>query len=437
MRAARRHPLRRVHATPNLQEPVPARARASAPARPPMRFVLSAAGNTLSHLAKCLAVREALAARGHEVHLVTAASRSGFLRALDVPHEVLPEPGDVDRAAAPTLAWFRAPRFEACVRAEADLLRRLRPDRVLGVFRFTGALSARLAGVPYDALVCGCMTPACDETLGFAAGDPGEREQAEAIAFFRRAGAARAAPALARLGLAPADDAWALLLGDRTFLWDTPEFQPLRRLEGLAHVGPIRWDGWPVDPGAAERLEALRAPVAVVAFGTGGAHGPVAARATAVLRRLGFSVALAAGSREHPAWPAPGPRFAAFDFLPVERALERAAVVACHGGQGIAFEGLRRALPLLVVPFQPEQSQNGRCLERLGCGVRLVTPPPFLPGAARAEDLFLAQPEDALARRVSAFLADPAGPARRAAAAPAVAATGGVAALVAALERRP
>lgn len=402
-----------------------------------MRFLLAAAGNTLSHLAKCLALREALAARGHEVHLAAAAGRSGFLRDLGVPHEVLPEPGDVDRAAAPTLAWFRAPRFEACVRAEVDLLRRVRPDRVLGVFRFTGALSARLAGVPYDALVCGCMTPACDETLGFAAGEPGEPEQAEAIAFFRRAGAARAAPALARLGLDPVDDAWALLLGERTFLWDMPEFQPLRPLTALAHVGPIRWDRWPVDSGAAERLAALRDPVAVVAFGTGGPHGEVAARLADVLQQLGFSVALAAGSKEHPEWPAAGPRFAAFDFLPVERALERAAVIACHGGQGIAFEGLRRGLPLVVVPFQPEQSQNGRCLERLGCGVRLVRPPPFLPGAARAEDLFLALPTRELARRIAASLADPSGPARRAAAARAVAATGGVPALVEALERRP
>lgn len=402
-----------------------------------MRFLLAAAGNTLSHLAKCLALREALAARGHEVHLAAAPGRSGFLRDLGVPHEVLPEPGDVDRAAAPTLAWFRAPRFEACLRAEVDLLRRLRPDRVLGVFRFTGALSARLAGVPYDALVCGCMTPACAETLGFAPGAPGEAEQAAALAFFRRAAAGRIARALRALGLPPVDDAWALLLGDRTFLWDMPELQPLRPLPGLEHVGPIRWDGWPVDPGAAARLDALRPPLAVVSFGTGGGHAPVAARLAEVLQRLGYSVALGAGGREHPEWPAAGPRFAAFDFLPVERALGRAAVVACHGGQGIAFEALRQGVPLLVVPFQPEQAQNGRCLERLGCGLRLADLPPFLPGAPRAEELFLARAAGEVAGQISTFLADPEGPARRAAAARAVAATGGVPALVAALERRP
>ena len=402
-----------------------------------MRYLLAAAGNTLSHVAKCLAAREALAARGHEVHVVTNARRSGFLRALGVPHEVLPELGDVDGAAAPTLAWFRAPHFEACVRAEVELLRRIRPDRILGVFRFTGALSARLAGLPYDALVCGCMTPACAETLGYAPGAPGEREQAEAVAFFRAAAARRAAPALARLGLPEVHDAWALLLGDRTFLWDMSEFQPVRAFAGRVHVGPIRWDGWPADPAAAERLTALRAPLAVVSFGTGGGHAAVALRMSEVLQRLGYAVALAAGGRGQADWPPAGPRFAAFDFLPVEHALDRAEVVACHGGQGIAFEAMRRALPVLVVPFQPEQAQNGRCLERLGCGLRLANTPPFLPGADRAEDLFLARPSEEVARQVASFLRDPAGPARRAAAGRAVAATGGVAALVHELERRP
>ena len=402
-----------------------------------MRFLLTAAGNTLSHVAKCLALREVLAARGHEVHVATSECRSGFLRRLGVAHEVVAEPGDDDRAPAPTLAWFRAPRFEACVRAEVELLRRLAPDRVLGVFRFTGALSARLAGVPYDALVCGCMTPACAETLGFAPGDPGEPEQAEALAFFRRATAARAAPALERLGLAPVDDAWALLLGERTFLWDTPEFQPLRPLPGIGHVGPIHWDGWPVDPGAAERLEALRDPLAVVSFGTGGGHAAVAARVVEILRRLDYSVALAGGSGDARGLPAPGPRFAAFDFLPVERALRRARLVACHGGQGIAFEAMRHALPMVVVPFQPEQAQNGRCLERLGCGLRLAKGPPALPDAVPTDALFLARPPEDVAREISSFVGDPAGTARRAAAARAVAATGGVQALAAALERWP
>src|SRR5512141_566953 len=99
-----------------------------------MKLLLEAAANTLSHIARCLAIRRELLARGHEVVLAASAPRSPFLRDLGVEHDIQ----EVDGSSMPTLAWFRAPRFEACVRAELELLRRLRPDRVLGAFRFTG-----------------------------------------------------------------------------------------------------------------------------------------------------------------------------------------------------------------------------------------------------------------------------------------------------------
>ena len=36
------------------------------------------------------------------------------------------------------------------------------------------------------------------------------------------------------------------------------------------------------------------------------------------------------------------------------------------------FEALQNKVPILVMPFQPEQAHNGVCLERVGCGCRLV-----------------------------------------------------------------
>ena len=36
------------------------------------------------------------------------------------------------------------------------------------------------------------------------------------------------------------------------------------------------------------------------------------------------------------------------------------------------FEALRNNVPVFVMPFQPEQSHSGVCLERIGCGRRLV-----------------------------------------------------------------
>ncbi|MCC6562545.1 MAG: glycosyl transferase, partial [Xanthomonadales bacterium] len=150
------------------------------------RFLLLPGNNTLSHIAKCLALREALEARGHQTFLAVSSGRSGFLDRLGERRRFfLPDIQEADGSPTPTLAWFRPARVEACVLAERALIQQLRPDAVLGVFRFTGRLSATLANVPYHSLICGSMTPACDEVLGFAPREPGADEQATALRFFR------------------------------------------------------------------------------------------------------------------------------------------------------------------------------------------------------------------------------------------------------------
>ena len=54
-----------------------------------------------------------------------------------------------------------------------------------------------------------------------------------------------------------------------------------------------------------------------------------------------------------------------------------ASLMVTHGGQLTIFEALCHQVPVVVMPFQPGQAHNGVCLERIGCGVRLVPPAPF------------------------------------------------------------
>jgi len=372
-----------------------------------MRFLLEPCNNTLSHIAKCLAVRDLLRRRGHEVVLAVAPSRARFLDGLGVPHAVLADIQDADGGASPSFRWFHPARVEACVKAELELLHRLRPDVVLGVFRFTGPISARIAGIPYDSLICGCMTPACTEVLGFVAGEAGEQTQARAINFFRRACARIMRPALSALGMEPIEDAWELLIGRRTFLWDFSAFQPLASSTGFRHVGPIRWSGWPHQGFDQAAFEALPDPVALLSFGTGAVRVAEAERFIQVLHRLGYSVAVASGGPH--GWscflPA-GPRLAIFDFVPMESVLPRVALVGCHGGQGLIFDALWHAIPVLVLPFQPEQAQNGRCLERIGCGRRMVRGVVFRGAAEAGSAAFMAKPLDEIESEVGNFLND-------------------------------
>jgi UDP:flavonoid glycosyltransferase YjiC (YdhE family) len=372
------------------------------------RFLLEPCNNTLSHVAKCLALRAVLEAHGHEVFLAVSEASAAFLdRIGQSRYFKLPDIQEADGGSAPSFSWFRAKRVEACLRAEVALLKLLRPDSVLGVFRFTGPLSAMLAGVPYDSLICGSMTPACPDVLGFAMGEAGADKQAEALRFFRHGCARRMQPAMEALGLDPVDDIWQLLVGRRTFLWDFPEFQPLAPCPGYHHVGPVFWSAWPQPEPCNYALDRLNGPIAYVAFGTGPVPPRMLRHVIELLWTMGYSVVLALGGRamavELPMAP---DRFAVFEFLPFDKVIERARLLVCHGGQGLVFEAMRHGIPIMVLPLQPEQAQNGLCVERMGCGRRLVHGVIFTGDPVNAEEAFLARPVTSLAEGVSSFLAD-------------------------------
>ncbi len=344
------------------------------------KYLLMPGNNSLSHVVKCLAVGEVLTARGHEVRVAVGRKHSRFLTKLSIEHFVLPDIQEVDESGFPSVEWFRQPRLITdCINEEVRLLRSYQPDRVLGVFRFTLKSSARIVGVPYDSLICGCMIPDSREVMGFAEGEPGRDIQRIILeGFFRYAGA-RLGAALPAVGLPQSnDDIRHMLKGERTYLWDFPEFAPLPQHPGLIHVGPLSWNHWPYDSVDAGILTRGDRPLAVVAFGTCTICLAAVKRIITVLLDMGYRILLAAGGQPELLSILPDdPRVITCAFAPLHRILPYAALLVTHGGQMTVFEALQEGVPVLVMPFQPEQAHNGLCLERLGCGKRLVSAEPF------------------------------------------------------------
>lgn len=374
-----------------------------------MKFLLVPENNSLSHIAKCLALEASLTARGHEV-LVAVSSRSAqFIGERGARYCILPDIQENDGAGFPTVEWFRRPqRIIDCIYAEVALLKRFRPDRVLGVFRFTLKASARLAGIPFDSLTCGCMLPDTGDVLGFAPGEPGIELQRRYLDTFYRYAGAKTSQALQALGLAGIGDIRSMLRGDRTFLWDFPEFSPLKAQPGVSHVGPIAWNDWPHDRIDLDDLIDQRRPLAIVAFGTCMASVDVAARIVRNLFDLGFRVLLAAGGQEELLHIHPGePLLTACRFAPLHLLFPHTALAVCHGGQMTVFEALAQQTPVLVIPFQPEQANNAVCLERLGCGGRLLAPQLFLGNPGVYLEAFNRMNDGELQRVVTGLVDDP------------------------------
>ena len=344
-----------------------------------MRFLLLPENNSLSHIAKSLAISDSLEKRGHESFIGVAPSRSGFMKSTGRKFFTLPGIQESDNAPLPTLNWFRDPRrVLECIRAEAELIKKTRADRVLGIFRFTAGAAARLAGVPYDSLVCGCMLQDCGEVLGYANGDPGADEQGKYMDLFFRHLARKMNVCLDMLGLGQIDDIREALKGERTFLWDFPEFMPVRGGDGVVHIGPVSWNGWSCDGFDPSVVADSKRPLAIIAFGTGTVPLECIIRLIKVLVREGFRVVFAAGGQEQVLGDLPElEHLLKLNYAPLREILPHASVIITHGGQMTIFESLARRVPALVIPFQPEQMHNGLCLERIGCGRRLIAAGPF------------------------------------------------------------
>ncbi len=339
-----------------------------------MKFLLIPGNNSLSHVAKCLALEAELTGRGHGVLIAVAQKHAAFLERLGKVHAVLPDIQEADDGPAPAWEWFRClERIQTCIRAEIDLIKSYRPDRVLGVFRFTTKMAAETLGIAYDALACGCMLPDHREVLGFAPNDPGAARQAEYLDNFFHFAGRKLSRAATYFGVAPVADARELLEGRRTFLWDFPEFMPLPYQSHRHHVGPLRWDRWPgtapVDP---PRIDPRR-PLALISFGTCCASRPAAQKLVDCLMDQGYQVLMAAGGQaDLMQVSAANGRLTIWPFAPLKALIAQAALVVSHGGQMTLFEALEQGVPVAVMPFQPEQAHNGVCLERLGCGRRLI-----------------------------------------------------------------
>jgi len=344
-----------------------------------MKFLLVPGNNSLSHVAKALAIHEALTCRGHDARIAVSRARALFLKNLGCDHYILPDIQESDQAGFPTVSWFNRPqRTVACIRAEVDLLRELKPHRVLGIFRFTLKGSAKIAGIPYDSLICGCMLPGSQEVLGFSPEEPGIENQRYNLDIFYQFAGVKMGMALQALGLEGTTDMREMLMGDRTFLWDFPEFMPQPATPDVIHVGPIYWNRWPYDVVDPLKKFNTRHPLAVVAFGTCMSSAAAADRITRRLLEAGCNVLIAAGGNQELLNIMPGEsRVFCCNFAPLHEILPRAALIISHGGQMSIFEALNSKTPVLVMPFQPEQAHNGVCLERIGCGGRLVPPQPF------------------------------------------------------------
>lgn len=344
------------------------------------RVLFFAEGVTLAHVGRSIRLASILRREGFDVQLACDAGYGRFLAGLDFPvHGIRSIPGEAFRnALARGRPVFSTETLASYAREDLSLIERSRPDAVVGDFRLSLSVSARVAGIPYVNVTNAYWSPyatprfrmpgiAAARFLGEELGDV-LFALARPLAFAVHAvpmNRLRRAYGLSTLGW---DVRRVYCDGDLTLYADLPELVPTFSACPSPHyIGFVPWSPTIDPPSWWDEATAGEPPI-YVSLGSSGEATllPSVVEALAALRRP-IVVATAGRTVELPkrarVWIA--------DFVSGEAMAEKASVFVCNGGSPTTHQALLRGIPVVGIADNLDQHLNMHYVERFGAGIRL------------------------------------------------------------------
>lgn len=265
------------------------------------------------------------------------------------------------------------------VRADLDLFERVAPDIVVGDFRLSLSVSARLAQVPYACITNAYWSPFArarslplpvlpwTRLAPLALAQRGfDAVQGLILAGHCRAlNGVRAAHGLPRL---PPDLRTVYTDADQVLYADSPTLFPLPDAPAQHHhLGPVLWSPPVAEPPWWDELPTDRA-LAYVTMGSSGGAGLLEVVLDALVGQ-GIGAIVSTAGTEPPSrrwrdvWLA--------DYLPGQAAAARSALVICNGGSPTAQQALAAGVRVVGICGNMDQMLNMRGLTSAGLGVSL------------------------------------------------------------------
>ncbi|MEO7577484.1 MAG: glycosyltransferase [Massilia sp.] len=335
---------------------------------------------TLAHVARALALAATLDPARFDIHFACADGFEFCFKGSDYTRwrvHSIPGKQFLDALAAGKPVYDEA-TLSGYVEADRRLLEQLRPDIVIGDFRLSLSVSARLAGVPYVALTNAYWSPHVEagytvpnipltKFLPIALADPLFR-MVRPLAF-----AAHSVPlnrvrrkyGLPSLGL---DLRRVYTDADHTAYMDLPGMFAAKALPANhSWLGPVLWSPPIAPPDWWDRLPAGR-PIVYVTLGSSG-QGQLLPQVLAALATL--PITLLAATAGNVALGAQPDNVYGADFLPGEAAAARAALVICNGGSPTSQQALAAGVPVLGIAGNLDQFLNMHGVTGAGAGTLL------------------------------------------------------------------
>lgn len=380
------------------------------------RILFVAEAVTLAHVARPAALLAALDGQRYDSYFACDARARRFVTVADDRFRPLSSLA-AERFAGRLrrgVPVYETAELQDYVAADRSLLEELRPDMVVGDFRLSLSVSARLAGVPYAAISNGYWSPwAADRSLplpvlpwtgsvplalaqlGFDLVQP-----LVLAAHCRPLNRVRSSHGMAPL---PTDlrriytDADDTLYADSPALFPTPGAPP-----GHRHLGPVIWSPPVPDPPWWDELPSRR-PVVYVTMGSSG-RVELLDLVFDALAEMDVDVIASTAGAALPGGQRPHVRVA--DYLPGAKLAARSALVVCNGGSPTAQQAIAGGAPVLGICANMDQMLNMRGLAAASLGTALRADRLSVNGIRAAATALLARRTEAPA----AALASAAGP---------------------------
>jgi len=380
---------------------------------PRKKILFIAEAVTLAHIGRPLALAASLDRAQYEVHFACADGYEFCFAGADLVRWPVRSISSKQflQALADGKPVYDSATLAGYVEQDLQLLREIKPDVVVGDFRLSLSVSARLAGVPYVALINAYWSPYVRQRYTVPS-LPLTRflpiplanalfNLARPLAFALHTiplNRVRRRHGLPGLG-------WDLNRvytdADYTLYADVPELFPPHDLPSHHRfIGPVLWSPPLPLPDWWHQLPPGR-PLVYVTVGSSG-QGAIL---PAVLQALaGLPVTVLAATVGRVALDQVPDNARVADFLPGEQAARRAALVICNGGSPTSHQALAAGVPVIGIADNLDQFLNMQGIVAAGAGALLRVD--RFDGAAlrQAAQAMLATPEaSAAARRLQAI----------------------------------
>jgi UDP:flavonoid glycosyltransferase YjiC (YdhE family) len=346
---------------------------------------------TLAHVARPLVLARALDPDLFDVAVATGPAFRPFVDAEALPFRALHSVGSAFFLAAVARGQPVFPFAELARYVDDDLehIREWRPDVVVGDFRISLQVSARLAGVPYVAVTNAYWSPYAQPRFDIPV-HPASRLLGPAVAgtMFRAARPVifaqhslpmlrlRRKHAMPSIGL---DLRRVFTEADVTLFADASELVPgavpdTKEAAGAdyargryRYIGPVYWS--PRLPLPEEfHDDAAARPLVYVTLGSSG-DARLLSAVLAGLAALDCRVAVAtAGVVAATAMPA---NVFAAEFLPGDLITAKSSLVVCNGGSLTCQQAIACGVPVLGIPANLDQLLNMHYMVRAGVGMSI------------------------------------------------------------------